>query len=92
MENQFPKPNGSTNLHDQMKQSYYPGFHFEVTLLSKFLLTALPSRLSSRSNPTIQVPSHNLTIQFLPLLFPDSSPQYCKTGTRSNTIGFTSLQ
>ena len=45
------------------KQPYYPDFHLEVTLLSRFLLTALLSRLSFRSNPTIQVPSHSPTIQ-----------------------------
>ena len=46
MENQFPKPNGSTNLRDQIRQPYYPCFHLEVTLLSKFLLTSLLPRLS----------------------------------------------
>ena len=70
MENQFPKSNGSANLH----------YRFEVTLPSRFLLTTLLSRLSylkvtlprfilkfytnlSQSNPTTQVPSHNPTIQ-----------------------------
>ena len=41
MENQFLKPNGSTNLHDQMKYPYYPGFHLEVTLQPRFLLITL---------------------------------------------------
>ena len=48
MENQFLKPNGSNNLRDQMKKPYHPGFHLEVTLLSRFLPIS----------PTIQVPSH----------------------------------